>query len=306
MSDDPLVSVVTPTWNRPRRILDAIRTVNRQNYPNIEHVIVDGNSDVPIDEAIAESDVTTEDSVELVLEIQSQNEGLSAARNRGIELADGEFIAFLDDDDEWHRDKLTRQVRKGQSTDAGVIYSGVEQQVNDRIIATQIPTVQGDITRDLLTGTPIKSPSTVMVRPDVADEIDGFDPRFDTYEDLDFYIRASKVTTFDGVRDVLVTRQHHESQISRDYCNKRDISVPLLREKHQALAERYGVENEFNTTLESILGASAIDAGEFRAARTHYFRAFCRSPTRATLINLLAVAGGGLTYRPLRYIRRRL
>jgi hypothetical protein len=145
-----------------------------------------------------------------------------------------------------------------------------------------------------------------MVRPDVADEIDGFDPRFDTYEDLDFYIRASKVTTFDGVRDVLVTRQHHESQISRDYCNKRDISVPLLREKHQALAERYGVENEFNTTLESILGASAIDAGEFRAARTHYFRAFCRSPTTDTLINFLAVAGGGLTYRPLRYVRRRL
>lgn len=101
----PLVSVVMPCYNYASFVGDAVDSVLSQTYKNIELIIInDGSTDdtKEILEAITDSRVT-------VLHIE--NSGVSAARNKGIELAKGQFIAFIDADDLWSPDKIQLQVQ---------------------------------------------------------------------------------------------------------------------------------------------------------------------------------------------------
>ena len=100
---EPLVSVIVPTYNRAGIIGETIENIFQQTYPNIELIIVDDGS---------------ADSTQSVLASYGQrikwttqpNAGPSAARNRGIAMAEGEIIAFQDSDDLWHPTKIERQV----------------------------------------------------------------------------------------------------------------------------------------------------------------------------------------------------
>lgn len=304
MACKPLVSVITPTYNRPKKIIEAVDTVRNQSYPNVEHIIVDGNSEESIDEIVYTHVSEADTNLDVTVEIQSGNEGVCAARNRGMELADGKYIAFLDDDDEWYTEKTTRQVNLAESSDAGIIYTGVEQIEADQVFATQIPNISGDCTKTLLTSSPLKTPSTIMISQDVFRQSKGFDTEIEYFEDTEFYLRVSKYTTVEGVNDVLVTRYNHDSQRSNNYHEIKD-SVKKIMSKHQKLAQKYDVEKKYEAMWEALLGGSAVNAAEYRAARRHYFNVIKNQPSIDTLIRLFALAGGERTYRPLKKIRRK-
>ncbi|MFB6186238.1 MAG: glycosyltransferase family 2 protein, partial [Halobacteriaceae archaeon] len=100
-NSETLVSVVIPTYERPEYLQGAIQTALGQTYDNIEVIVVDdGSSDPYADEIVAEFP----QSVTCIR--HDENEGLSAARNTGIRNANGEYVAFLDDDDRWHKTKI--------------------------------------------------------------------------------------------------------------------------------------------------------------------------------------------------------
>lgn len=101
----PLVSIIMPAYNSSHTIRDSIQSVCQQTYPNWELLVVD--------------DCSTEDIAAIVREFPdsrihyyrlSSNQGVSGARNKGIEEAKGQYIAFLDSDDLWHPRKLMNQV----------------------------------------------------------------------------------------------------------------------------------------------------------------------------------------------------
>jgi glycosyltransferase involved in cell wall biosynthesis len=102
----PLVSVVIPAFNAARTILEAVASVQAQTWPHVELIVVDD----------ASTDRTTSllqaeaAAGRLHLLRQGVNQGVSAARNRGIQAARGQLIAFLDADDLWHTDHLARAV----------------------------------------------------------------------------------------------------------------------------------------------------------------------------------------------------
>lgn len=103
MTDRPTVSVVIPVWNAARYLPETLRSVLRQTRPPEEIVVVDdGSTD--------ESAALAEGFGPTVCVLRQENRGESAARNRGIEAARGEWIAFLDADDLWHPEKLARQL----------------------------------------------------------------------------------------------------------------------------------------------------------------------------------------------------
>jgi glycosyltransferase involved in cell wall biosynthesis len=99
----PLVSVVIPTFNRANILCSTVESVIRQTYENIEIIVVDdGSTDETQDKLAAYRNK--------ISILQQENYGPSHARNRGIEIAKGEIVAFLDSDDTWLPNKIERQV----------------------------------------------------------------------------------------------------------------------------------------------------------------------------------------------------
>lgn len=113
-ASDPLVSAVIITRNRPSLLLNAIQSVKNQTYGNIEIIVVDDCSDVDLGRIIAPR------HPDVRLFRNATNGGPGHSRNRGIDHARGEIVAFLDDDDEWLPEKLEEQVRLLREADACV------------------------------------------------------------------------------------------------------------------------------------------------------------------------------------------
>jgi glycosyltransferase involved in cell wall biosynthesis len=99
----PSVSVIIPTYNRARSISRAIDSVLAQTLQNIELIVLDDGSEDDTAEVLARYG-------DRICLIRQENRGVSAARNKGIRAARGDWIAFLDSDDEWHPTKLSLQV----------------------------------------------------------------------------------------------------------------------------------------------------------------------------------------------------
>ncbi|HEY1501400.1 MAG TPA: glycosyltransferase family 2 protein [Acidobacteriaceae bacterium] len=105
-SDRPLVSAVIPTRNRPQLLTSAIRSVLRQTWWNMEAIVV---VDGPDPATAACLDTITDARLRVVF--LTEHRGGCDARNAGVRAARGEWIAFLDDDDEWLPEKIERQMR---------------------------------------------------------------------------------------------------------------------------------------------------------------------------------------------------
>ena len=103
---NPLVSIVIPVYNSQEYISGCLFSIINQSYKNVEIIIVDDGSTDQTDTIINEI-IDKNENVKIVLNKQ-QNSGPSVARNNGIRLAQGEFIAFLDSDDQWYPNKLER------------------------------------------------------------------------------------------------------------------------------------------------------------------------------------------------------
>lgn len=293
-----MVSVITPTYNRPQLLLSAIETVREQSYSNIEHIIVDDCSLMPV------SDFLSTDDSNIIVYRHVENKGANAARNTGIDIANGEYIAFLDDDDKWEPTKVEKQVKKAKETGAKAIYTGIKQKLDGSIFATRIPSIHGQITKDLLTGANVNSTSVLMFHTSVFEEIGKFDEKLPISQDWEFCVRASTVVEFEPVDEPLVTRFHHDNQISDNYVEKRDIAVPRIWDKHKNLAAEFGVKREFRSIQQFSLGSTAVRSGHWRAAQNHYFRSMVLSPSKITLIRLIAILFGPWSYLPAQKLRR--
>ena len=117
----PLVSIIIPTFNRKNELDFAISSVMSQSYRNWELIIVDNHSTDGTSELIAELDS------EKVKHIKINNYGIIAAsRNKGIEMAKGDYIAFLDSDDYWNSSKLEKQINFMKDNKYALVFSYVD------------------------------------------------------------------------------------------------------------------------------------------------------------------------------------
>lgn len=110
---NPLVSVIVPTYSRSEMLLRALNSLNAQTYPNLEIIVVDDNgmgSQQQLATQIKLESLHFRSGVTLRYAIRKENGGGALARNTGIEVANGEFIAFLDDDDEYLPRKIEMQM----------------------------------------------------------------------------------------------------------------------------------------------------------------------------------------------------
>jgi glycosyltransferase involved in cell wall biosynthesis len=191
----PTVSVVTPTYNRADRISRAIESVLAQTYEDWEHLIVD---DASTDDTRSVVENYDDDRIRYFR--HETNRRQAAARNTAIEAADGEFVAFIDSDDEWRPTKLEKQVVWIEDRDeewVGVYTDGTTLR-SSRVkaaLASLFPyeiRKEGseELVRDILTmrGN-ISAGSSLLARTSTVRAIDGFDESLPRHEDLDFTLR---------------------------------------------------------------------------------------------------------------------
>ncbi len=253
----PTVSVVIPTYNRAHKIGRAIKSVLNQTFADFEIIIVDDGSADNTEEVVKGF---ADERISYIR--HKQNSGTCAApRNTGIGAAQGEYIAFLSDDDEWLPQMLEKQVNKFKSVsaDVGVIYCGYAI-VNDKTgetLSESIPNEGGDIFESMVKGDIALGDLTPLVRKECFQKAGTFDTEFFICDLWDLLIRISKYYKFDFVPQVLCKYYIHPEQVStslertieghdritRKYRNY--LSKPLLSKRLQHIGTLYFYEGNF-------------------------------------------------------------
>ena len=187
----PTVSVIIPTHNRADLLPRAVNSVLSQTYDHYEIIIVDDCSTDHTRETVSS---WNEERVRYIKHTEKRRQ--SGALNTGIDKARGEYIAFLDDDDEWVPTKLERQVAVLETNGprVGLVYGWMDQ-LDDTTGSVQPryrKTMSGDLSGDLL-ALSIPGPTiTLMVRTQIARAVKGFDESLNAYNDLDFLVKVSQ------------------------------------------------------------------------------------------------------------------
>lgn len=307
----PLVSVVIPTYGRPEDMTSAVATARDQTYDSVELVIVDDCSPDPIEPRVQELDLSAFERVRCLR--HEENQGAAAARSTGIEDAEGEFVAFLDDDDRWVESKLARQVDalQGCGPETGVAYSGMRiVDSDDETIRVQSPTKSGDLTKTLLCRNVVGSYSTVMVRREAIEDTGLPDERFPSWQDMEWYVRLSQNWDFVAIPaplTIIYQADDHE-QISDDFEAIESQSYELFVQKFRPVAAEYGPMFERKMLAWAdfrVGGYNALRTGNFDAARTYLYRAVTRYPFEPKFWVYLSIAlAGEPTYERAKSLKR--
>ncbi|GAA0197746.1 glycosyltransferase family 2 protein [Haladaptatus pallidirubidus] len=236
MLESPLVSVIIPTLNRPRLVESAVKSVSDQTYEKIEIIVVDDS-----DYSSTSPPSFEETNIDITVLQGETSEGLPHARNRGIEAASGELVAFLDDDDEWKTKKTEKQVRRFKTRDIGLCTSWRYMVGSDNKVENVAKTdIEGDLVRKLLCQNVIGPPSGVMVRQDVIDSVGAFDEEFLLWEDREWYLRVAQVYDVDCVEEPLVRYAlDSPEKMSGNLTMARNTAYPQLLDKHDQLIKEY-------------------------------------------------------------------
>ena len=206
----PLISVIIPTYNRGWIIEEAVDSVLSQVYRDFELIIVDdGSTDNTLEILNSyQDDITV---------FRQNNHGVSTARNRGITAASGRFIAFLDSDDLWLPQKLFRQVEffnKNQDaqicqTEETWIRKGVRVNPKKRHKKPEGMIFEQSLALCLV------SPSAVMIRRSLFDEVGVFDEKLPVCEDYDLWLRIScRFPVYLIDTSLIIKRGGHDDQLS--------------------------------------------------------------------------------------------
>jgi len=200
---DPVVSVIVPTYNRPDMLKDAINSILAQSYQDFEIVVVnDCGQDV--EATISEMN---KGANKIVYIKHSCNKGLAAARNTGIKLARGKYIAYLDDDDIFYPDHLETLVNSLEQNHYHVAYTDayrahqVYQDGSYKIIGRDIP-YSFDFSKDILLIQNISPVNCFMNTKQCLEEVGLFDDNFHAHEDWELWIRLSRKYDFMHIKKV--------------------------------------------------------------------------------------------------------
>jgi glycosyltransferase involved in cell wall biosynthesis len=235
------VSVVIPTRDRPDLLALTLRTVLWQEDVSIEVLVVDDGKDSGTAELVHRA---SDNRVRLLR--NNGPRGVSGARNTGIAAAQGQWIAFLDDDDLWAPRKLATQLALPETSRAAWVYAGdVNVDEDLRVIGGAPPAAPQTVVAELryYNAVPAGS-SNVVIRRDLLDEVGRFDPQLQTSEDWDLWLRLAAASAPACVPHPLVALRVHRRMASRRVRQlladieivSRRHNVPLDRARHERWA----------------------------------------------------------------------
>lgn len=190
----PKVSIIIPTYKRPDRVSRAINSALAQQYPKFEVIVVDDNDPQTEERQKTEKIISRYSDERLIYLKHEKNKNGSAARNTGMKYSSGEYITFLDDDDEYYPNKIKEQVGvlSNLNNSYGACYSSYEKidQYGNKQISAE--TAEGDVKVQVLSKNLfVGSGSNFMFRSSIVNDIGYFDVSFDRNQDLEYLARIS-------------------------------------------------------------------------------------------------------------------
>lgn len=229
-----LVSVIITTHNREMLLRRAIESVINQSYKDIECIVVDDASDYV-------SNVSESYPIEYIYIPKEKSKGGNHARNVGLLKARGTYVAFLDDDDFWKRDKIEKQLQLIINKDCALVYCGLDLEIvnKNRIkhkIVYPLSNYQGNLSKRILYNI-CTSTSCIFSRRDLLIDVGAFDENLRFWQEYDLLIRLAQKGDFYFVNEPLVcyridaldkqrlTNKYSEWLLSVDYIHQKYKSL---------------------------------------------------------------------------------
>ena len=290
------VSVVMPVHNGQQFIRQSIQSALDQVGCEVELIVVDDGS--------------TDNTAQIVRSFGARvryvfqaNAGPAAARNAGIEFAQHEWIAFLDADDLWTSDKLSRQLKLAQDIDAQLVYSNTKNFGSDdvdelRSVPDEMPA--GDVYHHLLLDNFVTL-SSVLIRRETLISVDGFRTSYRGTEDWDLWLRLSSAgVEFHPIREPLVQYRWLDNSLSKSHRRMKELREQTL---NAALSRRASNWVTRRRARANVLATSAwfCQKSSPRLSQRWYWAAVVQWPlSMNTWKSLLAASLRRLTPMPSR------
>ena len=203
MKDSPLVSVIIPVYNYDRYLGEAIESVLSQTYQHLEVIVVDDGS---TDQS---GEVAKSFAGRGVRYCHQVHAGIGPARNKGVELAQGDYVAFLDADDRWPVEKIERQLGAFESDRALEMVFGQAVQLQN---GPEWESGVNDKKLDVGAMVPGMVPGTMLIKRDAFLRVGMFQRDWKVGEFIDWYARAVQLQIRSLVLpDLLLWRRIHDS-----------------------------------------------------------------------------------------------
>jgi glycosyltransferase involved in cell wall biosynthesis len=277
------VSVIIPTYAHSTYIGQTLESVFSQSFEDYEVIVVNDGS--PDDASSRLADLSNSHRIRYV---EQPHAGPAAARNHGLSLANGEFIAFLDDDDLWPRDKLEWQVRYLRRNPTVSAVAGDRYWWDGHSPTPRVPQKTREVCvltwESLFRGNPIASPGQVLLRRSVLDRVGFLNPDIWGADDFDLWFRIASVTRFElHDRIALFYRAHNSNashQLDRMLANTRAV---IQAQIHKATPMRAPLlTSTANRWMYDYVGTRLVERLKEEIARSDIHAALASIRTLAT------------------------
>ena len=265
------VSVIIPTHNRADLLPRAIESVLNQTYSNFEIIVV--------------SDGSTDNTEEVVKQYSDRDprvkhigyspaKGGNVARNTGIQAAMGDYVAFLDDDDEWMPTKLEKQVNiLDNDANIGLVYTGVHIiYVNENVEYNSLSKEQGDLKKRIFIDNCVGTTSTVVLSKDVLKTSGMFDEKLKALQDFDLWIRVAQNSKIGVVPEPMINYYNYlgKKQVSA-VTQKYVDAFEYINKKYATEMHSLSKEEMHQKQIEEnfLLANKAMRNGESKLARKY-------------------------------------
>lgn len=228
-----LVTAVITTYKRDSATVErAVRSIVNQSYRSMEIIVVD---DSPKEYKERHSVETVANKYGAIYIPHVHNMGACAARNTGLQAAHGEYIAYLDDDDEWTESKISKQVKKICESDVALVYckNSIIDDETGQVKYRKTELHKGYVLKDLLLTNFIGGTSFPLMKTSVLREIGGFDVEMQSAQDYDTWIRIAEKYPIDYVDEALVIYHTHQGEQISKTGKKRIAGIERLIEKYK-------------------------------------------------------------------------
>lgn len=273
MSQNPLVTVICLCYNHADYVVESLNSVINQDYKNIELIILD---DCSKDESVIIIESWLKNHPEIQFVKNSLNLGNTRTFNIGLQLAKGDFIIDFAADDVLKKNCISRQINQFQTTsfeNVGLVYgncalidekgnfleSYFETNSNGKVVSKR--TSGNEYLRILAGGKEAICSVSSLIKKEVFEKLNGYDETL-AYEDLDFWIRASRVYNFDFIDEIIIEKRVLKNSMGSNFYKKNNtltystykilkkaLSLNKTREEDLALQKR--IHHEIITTFQS-------------------------------------------------------